>query len=223
MKSNSMFIGIALVALGMSSCKNEKAEQAEKSVQNFVVYTDSIDGVEAKEAAQNWEGIASTYQARMNDAEMALQDLKDKDAAQQKIDAGKIKYNTLKTSVENAKTQMTTDMKPNPKQQLRNGLFGEGKIGDDMDFSWVNAKNIHDVYQQFVHTAENNKDKYSREDWDEVKLMYEALDSRKNTVEKEGLTSSDNMKIAGLKIKFAAMYKVNRIGAKSEENAEAKE
>jgi hypothetical protein len=52
--------------------------------------------------------------------------------------------------------------------------------------------------------------------------MYEALDSRKNTVEKEGLSSKDNLKIAGLKIKFAAMAKVNRVGAKGDEMAEAK-
>ncbi|MNR59162.1 hypothetical protein D3C85_1803590 [compost metagenome] len=52
--------------------------------------------------------------------------------------------------------------------------------------------------------------------------MYEALDSRKNTVEKEGLSAEDNRKIAGLKIKFAPMYTVNRMGAKSEETASAK-
>ena len=63
----------------------------------------------------------------------------------------------------------------------------------------------------------------SREDWDEIKLMYEALDSRKNTVEKEGLTKEDNRKIAGLKFKFAPMLTVNRMGAKSEEMKEAKE
>jgi hypothetical protein len=67
-----------------------------------------------------------------------------------------------------------------------------------------------------------NKDSYSREDWDEIKLMYEALDSRKNTVEKEGLTGEDNRKIAGLKLKFAPMYTLNRMGAKSEETAAAK-
>jgi hypothetical protein len=110
-----------------------------------------------------------------------------------------------------------------PKQKLRNALFGEGKIGDDMSFDWVNASNIHSVYQTFVHTAEDNKDSYSREDWDEIKLMYEALDSRKNTVEKEGLTKEDNRKIAGLKFKFAPMLKVNRMGAKSEEMSKAKQ
>ncbi|HMK05888.1 MAG TPA: hypothetical protein VK476_00040, partial [Flavobacterium sp.] len=110
----------------------------------------------------------------------------------------------------------------NPKQTLRNALFGEGKIGDDMNFSWVNKDNIHNVYQQFVHTAEDNKDKYTREDWDEIKLMWEALDSRKNTVEKEGLSAEDNRKIAGLKIKFGPMLQVNRAGAKGDEMSDAK-
>lgn len=222
MKSSLMFIGVALVAVGFSSCKDEKAEKAEKTVDNFVVYTDSIEAVNAKEASANWEAIASNYEARMNEAEAALQDSKDKDAAQGRIDAGKAKYETLKANVQSAQTEMAATMKPNPKQSLRNSLFGEGKIGDDMSFDWVNKDNIHDVYQQFVHTAEDNKDKYSREDWDEIKLLYEALDSRKNTVEKEGLSSRDNIKIAGLKIKFAAMAKVNRIGAKNDEMQEAK-
>lgn len=219
MKKTSLFIGIALVAISITSCKDEKAEQAEKSVEKFVVYTDSIDGVDAKAAQENWDAIESAYQTRVAEAETALQDLKDQQAAQERIDAAKTKYATYKSNVQ---TQMTANMKPNPKQQLRNALFGEGKIGDDMNFAWVNKDNIHDVYQQFVHTAEDNKDNYSREDWDEVKLMYEALDSRKNTVEKEGLRGKDNLKIAGLKIKFAAMSKVNRLGAKGDEMAEAK-
>ena len=91
-----------------------------------------------------------------------------------------------------------------------------------MSFAWVNKDNVHAVYQQFVHTAEDNKDNYSREDWDEVKVLYEALDNRKNTVEKEGLSAEDNRKIAGLKIKFAPMLTVNRMGAKNGEMQEAK-
>jgi hypothetical protein len=47
-----------------------------------------------------------------------------------------------------------------------------------------------------------NKDKYSREDWDEIKLMYEALDNHKTLLKKKDF-SGDNRKIAGLKVKFA--------------------
>ena len=105
---------------------------------------------------------------------------------------------------------------------FRNKFFKGQEIGDDMSFAWVNKDNILSVYDTFITTAIDNKDSYSREDWDEIKMMYEALDSRKNTVENEGLSSSDNMKIASLKVKFAPTYTINRTGAKSEENAEAK-
>jgi hypothetical protein len=108
------------------------------------------------------------------------------------------------------------------KTVMRKTLFGPSYVSDDMQFNWVNKDNILSVYDTFVTTVQKNKDSYSREDWDEIKLVYEALDSRKNTVEKEGLTSHDNNKIAGLKLKFAPMYTLNRMGAKSEENAEAK-
>jgi hypothetical protein len=54
------------------------------------------------------------------------------------------------------------------KQLMRNSLFGEGKISQDMNFDWVNNDNIHNVYQQFVPTVEDNKDAYSREDWYDV-------------------------------------------------------
>ncbi|WP_286968166.1 DUF6565 domain-containing protein [Flavobacterium sp. UBA4854] len=218
MKNIKIATGIALLVLGLTSCKDEKQEKAQKTVDNYVVYVDSVKNVAAADLKDNWKSVEAEYDRRSQEAQAALADIKDNAAATEKINASKIKYEEFK----NEMTAQFAPPAPSPKQQLRDALFGAGRIGDDMSFSWVNAQNIHSVYQQFVHTVENNKDKYSREDWDEIKLMYEALDSRKNTVEKEGLTSEDNRKIAGLKIKFAPMYKINRMGAKSEENKEAK-
>lgn len=218
MKNIQMVLGIALIALSFTSCKDEKQEQAQKKVDAYVAYVDSVKNVSADNLKADWKAVDAEYDRRSQEAQAALADLKDNTAATEKINESKVKYEEFK----NEMTTVFAPPAPSPKQQLRNALFGEGKIGDDMNFGWVNAQNIHSVYQQFVHTVEDNKDKYSREDWDEVKLMYEALDSRKNTVEKEGLTSEDNRKIAGLKIKFAPMYTVNRMGAKSEENKEAK-
>ena len=227
MKSRNLLLGAAVIALGFTSCKDEKATEAEKKVDTYVVYVDSIGNVAEADAKTNWEAIDASYQMRINDAEAALENLKDKEKAQERIDASKAKYAALRAKMQDdmeVKEEVSSTPAPvNSKQQLRNALFGQGKIGDDMNFSWVNKDNIHSVYQQFIHTAEDNKDSYSREDWDEIKLMYEALDSRKNTVEKEGLSSEDNRKIAGLKFKFAPMLKVNRMGAKSEEMKEAKQ
>jgi len=218
MKNIKIATGIAVLVLGLTSCKDEKQEKAQKTVDNYVIYVDSVKNVAAADLKDNWQSVEAEYDRRSQEAEAALADMKDNAAATEKINASKAKYEEFKNEI----TAQFAPPAPSPKQQLRDALFGAGKIGDDMSFNWVNAQNIHSVYQQFVHTVENNKDKYSREDWDEIKLMYEALDSRKNTVEKEGLTAEDNRKIAGLKVKFAPMYTVNRMGAKSEENKDAK-
>jgi hypothetical protein len=218
MKNKIFVLGLAVVALGFTSCKGEKEKEAEKTIDSYTVYVDSVNTVPAEDAKANWQSIEATYELKSSQAETALADLKDDQKAKEKMEVSKLKYAALKAAME---AEMTAEL-PNSKQQMRNELFGDGKIGEDMNFDWVNAGNIHNVYQQFVHTVENNKDKYSREDWDEIKLMYEALDSRKNTVEKEGLSSEDNGKIASLKLKFAPMYTLNRMGAKTEEMEEAK-
>ena len=203
MKNTKLFLGIALVALGFASCKDEKETQAQKTVDTYVMYVDSLGNVASLDAKGNWQAIDADYQMRSVEADAALANLKDKIAAQERIDASRAKYLELKAKVEADLAADKSAVVVNPKQQLRNALFGEGKIGDDMNFNWVNASNIHRVYQQFIHTAEDRKDSYSREDWDEVKLMYEALDSRKNTVEKEGLTAEDNRKIAAIVMNFS--------------------
>ncbi len=216
MKKRNLFLGVALIAMGFTSCNDKKATQAEESVAAYADYVDSVGNIPADEARANWQAIDDSYQLKISNAEVALENLKDKEEAQARINESKAKYQALEA-------EMIAAANVNSKQVLRNALFGEGQIGDDMNFDWVNKDNILAVYDQFVTVADANKDAYSREDWDEVKLLYEGLDSRKNTVEKEGLTSEDNGKIASLKVKFGPMLKFNRIGAKSDEMQEAKE
>lgn len=216
MKNAKLLLGIALIGLSFTSCRDEKEAQAQEKVDRYVSYVDSVKNVAVEDLKSNWESVESGYEMRVNEAEMALADLKDKTKAEERVNESKVKYDAFKSDM----VAMSTKGK---KQEMRDALFGPGNLGDDMSFAWVNKDNIHEVYQNFIHTVENNKDSYSREDWDEIKLMYEALDNRKNTVEKEGLSAKDNKDIAALKIKFAPMLKINRVGAKSEENAAAKE
>lgn len=216
MKNRNLLLGMALIAMGFASCTDKKVSDAEASVDAYANYIDSVSNVPVDDASANWTAIDAAYQSKVVDAEMAMENVKEKENAQKKIDAGKAQYEALKAELAAASAVDT-------KQQIRNALFGEGKIGADMNFDWVGKDNILGVYDNFVTTVANNKDTYTREDWDEIKLLYEALDSRKNTVENEGLTSDDNRKIAALKIKFGPMLKINRIGAKSDEMQEAKE
>lgn len=221
MKRGTLLLGVALIALGFTSCKDEKEVQAKKTVETYVVYVDSLENVSTDEVKANWESIDAVYQLRVSEAEMALANLKESAKEMEDINASRAKYEALKAKIEAEKVSSNPDL--NTKQKLKNTLFGEGKMGDDMSFTWVDKNNILSVYEAFFQSYKDNKENFSREDYDEVKLMYEGLDSRKNTVEKEGLSSDDNAKIASIKLKFGPMLKVNRMGAKSEEMAKAKE
>ena len=226
MKKNLFTIGILATALLLfMSCKDEKKEQAEKTVNNYVAYVDSVGSVESATAKTNWKAIDDSYEMKVSAAESSLAAAKENEELKEKLAASKAKYESIKAKYQAELAAETEKVKApkNPNQLLRDRFFGEGKIGEDMNFSWVNKDNILKVYDQFFQSYKDNKSNFSREDYDETKLIYEALDSRKNTVEKQGLSSEDNNKIASIKFKFAPMFKINRIGAKARENEKAKE
>lgn len=232
MKKNVLKAGLfSMILLGMVSCVNKEKELADKRINELESYVDSLKMVSAEERQANWEQIAADYEARNASANEALLSLEesDKTASQEKVNASNAKYNEIKVTVitknetEPTTTTDTKTTKVSSSQLLRDRLFGAGKIGNDMSFNWVNKNNILSVYDNFFESYKQNKENFTREDYDEIKLMFEALDARKNTVEKEGLTGEDNRKIASIKLKFSPMFKVNRMGAKSQENSEAKE
>ncbi len=223
MKNRIIRYGVFFTALvSFVSCKNNDAEKAaDERIAALESYVDSLENVKTEDAEANWEQIAADYDRRTAESNEAIATLGDdiKPRNQARLDSINARYFVIRTTVEEAKVPV----KVNPNQALRDTFFGAGKLGEDMNFSWVNKDNILDTYQTFFDAYKNNKEDFTREDYDEVKLIYEALDSRKNTVEKEGLSSEDNTKIASIKFKFAPMFKMNRIGAKARENEEAKE
>ena len=219
-----------MILLGMVSCVNKEKELADKRINELESYVDSLKAVSAEERQANWEQIAADYEAKNASANEALLSLEEseKAASQEKVNASNAKYDEIKVTVI-TKTEgepvagTGKPAKVSASQLLRDRLFGAGKIGSDMNFDWVNKDNILAVYDNYYESYKTNKGDFTREDYDEAKLLFEALDARKNTVEKEGLSSSDNGKIASIKIKLSPMFKFNRMGAKSRENSEAKE
>lgn len=221
MNKNVLKIGLlSLIFLGVISCNKKENELADKRINELESYVDSLKTVSAEDMKTNWVKISEDYEIRRNNANEALEGLDEetKTTTQVRITSSNTFYDQFKESME-AKPVVVAS----PSQLLRDRLFGAGKIGDDMSFAWVNKDNILEVYDNFYQSYKDNKEDFTREDYDEIKLMYEALDSRKNTVEKEGLSNEDNMKIASIKFKLAPMFKMNRMGAKSREASEAKE
>jgi hypothetical protein len=202
-----------------TSCKNKKLEATQQDVKLYAQYVDSVSSLKLKMADANWEIIEADYNNYKNQATENVSLIEENKLLKNELDNSTLKFEEFKAEVITEKEQEAMVMNKN---NLRVALLGQNNNNNDLSFDWVNKDNILEVYQTFVHTVQMNKESYSREDWDEIKLLYEAIDTRKNTVEKQGLTSSDNRKIAGLKLKFAPMYTFNRMGAKSEENASAK-
>lgn len=220
MKTIKSILPIIISLIVLVSCTDEKQESARTYVKDFETYVDSTTKEFKYETAASWEEIESNYERLKNDAKVSINDATNKEALESDLEKISRKWNDFKTDIMKEKEKIDNE---NPTFRLSKSLFGEAYINDDMQFTWVNKNNILSVYENLINTVEKNKDAYSREDWDKIKLMYEALDTRKNTVENEGLSTEDNMQIAGLKLKFGPLYTINRITAKSEENQDAKQ
>lgn len=222
MKKIKLVMASVLVVTGFIACKNSPTI-AQQDAMNLNRYVDSIESLTPVYTASYWSDLDNGYQLRVTKADNTMATLEASDKA--KLDESKVQYAALKTTYEiKIKEAETTAVitAPDYRQALRNNLFGEGMIGSDMSFGFATANNLLSIYRKFVNTVDENKNNYSREDWDEIKVLYEALDTRKNTVEKE-LPDGDNTKIAGLKIKFSAIKATHRGGTKGEENKAAKE
>lgn len=224
MKRLNLLLGAVLIAAGLTSCKTDSEQMAEKNIDRYETFVDSINRLDVAERNANWAAIDAEYQARLAEAEAALATTKDSENAQTRINDTKTKFETVKSEAEAAQPKPEPAPATDSGNTMADSFFGPGNvIGNDMTFAWVNKDNILSVYQKFVDTFNANKDTYSRQDFDKIKAWYEALDARKNTVEKEGLSAEDNRKIAGLKLEFAPKFKWERMTAKGNENEDAKD
>lgn len=213
---------VAIVAAAFSACQAPESE-ATKNAKQLTIYVDSIQNLTPEYTSDKWASLEAGYQERI----LLMENEKEQLAADEraKMEESIAKYEALRASYkENIKatTNAVNTAVADYRANLRNALFGEGVIGEDMGFGYVTGANLLDVYKRFVNTVDENKNNYSREDWDEIKVLWEALDTRKNTVEKDA-PSGDNTKIAGLKIKFGAIKGTHRGGTKGAENEEAKD
>jgi hypothetical protein len=221
MRTIYLVLGTAVAISGFVACNNSEKEAAKQDAAGLTQFVDSVATLTPVYTQENWTTIDNAYQERAMKAESKLATLEEEDKA--RAEASKVKYAALKdTYVAKIKEREEAAKIPDYRQTLRASLFGEGKVGNDMQFRFVTGNNILSFYQGFVDKIAENKKNYTREDWDEIKVLYEALDTRKNEVEKD-LSTSDNMKIAGLKIKFASIIATHRVTAKLRESAASKE
>ncbi|MEJ7737998.1 MAG: DUF6565 domain-containing protein [Chitinophagaceae bacterium] len=218
---NCILLFTSALLLALFPACNNAANEAKQDAETLSQYVDSVNQTTPEYTNAYWAAIDRGYQARLTELKATESALSEAD--RKTLEESKDQYETMKVAY-TAKIKEAKD-KNNAndyRQILRNSLFGQGKMGSDMQFNYVNAENILSVYDNFVNTVADKKNTYTREDWDEIKVLYEALDTRKNEVEKD-LASKDNLKIAKLKIRFATIKALNRGGSKGTENRKAKD
>lgn len=206
----------AMISFVACEKKNDEATVTRKELRDYV---DSVKKADAEYSDTYWANVEAGYQTKAVKAEAATMNNEEE---KKKVEEAKADFEAYKAKYTEDLQKKKDEEVYAKKKAFRDALFGEGKIGADISFAWVDAKNIRGVYENFVNVVDTNKDSYSREDWDEIKVLYEALDTRKNEVEKE-LSSKDNMAIAKQKVRFVAIKATNRPMAKAEENSDAKE
>ncbi len=217
MKNIHFIITAIALLLAFTACTNAKKETAKYDVEVLTRYVDSVESVPPVVFSKtNWVEIESGFNERISriDAGMANLDVIEKERAE----AIKAKFAAIKAGYEIKLKEAEVNLLPADeyKLTLRNNLFGEGRVGTDLNFDFVTPQNIVAVYETFIKTVVSNKDTYTSEDWDEIKALYEALDARKTVIEKD-LPTADNLKIAELKVKLATIKATNRTDAKSNE------
>ncbi|MHA4842534.1 DUF6565 domain-containing protein [Flavitalea antarctica] len=221
MKISNLLAATAIVCFGFTACDSNDDNEIERDLSRLDSYLDSVKSVTPVYSEEGWATIKTEYNRTIDKIQVAGKELSSD--ANKKLEEVKAEYNKLKDDYEvKIRDKKNEAAASDYKVTLRRSLFGDEQVGSDMQFNWVTAKNALSVYDRFVNTVKENREKYSREDWDEIKTLYEALDTRKNEIEKD-LPTNDNLKIAKLKVQFAGLKAVRRPASKIGENEEAKD
>ena len=212
MKKILSIIVVAFSSVAFVACSNDK--KAEKNYDDFKMYVvehrDSADRYYDKE----WSALEAEYNQKRQQAEAKIDNWNDEMRAE--YASLQSDWDSFKEDFESEKMRRDNLLK---NESMEIDIF---PTGVKSDMKAVNASNLLNVHVHFVDYVSTHKDDLSREQWDRVELLWEALGTRKNEVEKE-LKSSDNIKIAEQKVRFGAIKAANRPSAKLEENAEAKQ
>ena len=189
-----------------NACNKNKSEAYDDYRKYVTTKVDSADRYFDRE----WDELERDYEAKKANVDRDIDKLDDKTKAEyRELDD---RWNKFKAEYQDHRTQK--DM-----ETFRSKLLPADVSND---FSNVGPDRLLAVYTYFVDYVDNHKDEFTREQWDQIELLYERLDTHKNEVEKN-LPSGDNGKIATQKLRYAAIKTVNRPTTKPEENEKAKE
>jgi hypothetical protein len=212
MKTITLFsiIGSSLLWITACTVANRTTENEVKELRHYV------DSVEQNQQAYDqdesyWTSIDQYYMTRQEKIDAQKEALSEETKAD---------YEKLKGDYKALKEKYTAERaKQMARITFRNALFGDVGVNNDLRFGFITAQNVASFYETFVTAVDNHKESYSREDWDEITLLYKAMGNRYDELG-DSVNKRDNQKIAGQKIKFVAIKALNRPVSESESSNE---
>lgn len=212
MKKTLSIILLAFTGAAFTACSENK--QADRKYEDFKEFVserrDSVDRYFDRE----WAEMENEYNDKRMKAEEKMNEWPEETKAE--FESLQNDWEQFRSEYEVEKNRR--DMEQKTADMLKN-VFPEG-ISNDMNN--VTSSNLLAIHTHFVDYVSAHKDDLTREQWDRVEFLWEALGTKKNEVEKD-LKTSDNLKIAEQKLRYGAIKAVNRPVAKAEENEAAKE
>lgn len=212
MKNLILLLLFSLITVG--SCQDRSTEKVNQYVSLYTNYVDSIIKLPIKDAAHNWVKIQDRYQKLKINLDGALQDIENKKRIKKRIDtfSSLFKDYRIEVLVESDKLNLES-----AKILLARSLFGKQYKNKRQSFNWVNNKNIATVYDTFYENVKLNESNYLKQDWDEIKLLHMALESRRKTIEELYTVTIDSKNtIKEVNMKFATLSSFTKIKFKKE-------
>lgn len=204
-----MLIAITVIAFSSVSC-GDNGHKKDDDVESFKVFVTDLQAKSEEELKENWETIEKEYKEKVTAIDQKTDKLENE--IKQEYEQLKKDYQELKAKYSIQMMKDEGDLDGNLQKLYEVVLTNEG----DMDLSGVTTSNIVAVYAGFVEIVDFHKDEYTREDWDEVDILWDALNKRKNELE-DNLSNEQRMKISEDKVKYGTFKTLNKLPAKSEE------
>lgn len=209
-KTIGILSAAAILSVSLTSCGGNKHK--DDDVESFRVFVTELKVKDDSEVKESWDNIEREYEEKV--AEIDQKEDKLEDNIKQEYEQLKQDYKELKAKydTENMDADVNTANGYNIQPLYETILTNEG----DMDLTGVTASNIGSIYKGFVDIVDSHKNEYTREDWDEVDVLWDALNKRKNELE-DNLSSEQKLEIGEEKVKYGTYKSLNKLPAKSEE------
>lgn len=185
----------------LAACNNMNEKQDRTNLDDLKKYArDKKDSVDVY-ADRSWDELNASFEEKK--AKL------DKDTAKMNEEL-RAEYYQVVDQWENyraeheqkaAEKRKTTQM-----DDLRKSLVLDGVR---VDYTDLTADKIETQYQHFVNTVEQNKDVYTKEQWQIINVNWQALNGRKRELEKD-LSASVKGEIVKQQVKYTAIKALNR-------------